>query len=178
MIASLFPTQIHSSPTDNLMLIVYANGSVWQNYRMRVKGPCEIDLRRFPFDTQTCRLMIESYSYHSQVCCAEAYTKWRAGHSVYASAGSNQHRSRSWAACSCLILFWMGGTKWRENYRNFVTHRYPTYKHDSEYPNGRWHALEAVFIFRRQYGFFILQVSRMVNSTPNATGDYRRTSRL
>lgn len=62
-----FSTKIHASPTENLMLIVYANGSVWQNYRMRVKGPCEIDLRRFPFDTQSCRLMIESYSYHSGV---------------------------------------------------------------------------------------------------------------
>lgn len=49
--------QIHESPTRNMMLILYANGSVWQNNRMRVTGPCDIDLRSFPFDEQACRLV-------------------------------------------------------------------------------------------------------------------------
>ena len=54
---------IHNSPTDNIMFILYEvsrtlgcnglqNGTVWINYRMWVKGPCNLDLRSFPFDTQ------------------------------------------------------------------------------------------------------------------------------
>lgn len=57
---------IHSSPTENTFVILYSNGTVWQNHRMRVRAPCEIDLRAFPFDTQKCFLVFESYSYNSQ----------------------------------------------------------------------------------------------------------------
>ncbi len=33
---------------------------------MKVKGPCNLDLHSFPFDTQTCALLFESYSYNSE----------------------------------------------------------------------------------------------------------------
>ncbi|VDM97355.1 unnamed protein product, partial [Thelazia callipaeda] len=57
-------TIIHSSPTDNIMFILYENGTVWINYRMSVKAPCDLDLRIFPFDTQSCILIFESYSHN------------------------------------------------------------------------------------------------------------------
>ncbi|VDN54695.1 unnamed protein product [Dracunculus medinensis] len=59
-------TMIHSSPTDNVMFILYENGTVWINYRMSVKAPCDLDLRTFPFDTQSCVLIFESYSHNSE----------------------------------------------------------------------------------------------------------------
>ncbi|GMT09980.1 hypothetical protein PFISCL1PPCAC_1277, partial [Pristionchus fissidentatus] len=59
-------TMIHASPTDNIMFILYENGTVWVNHRLSVKAPCELDLRRFPFDVQTCRIIFESYSHNSE----------------------------------------------------------------------------------------------------------------
>lgn len=59
-------SNIHTSPSENTFVILYRNGTVWQNHRMRVRAPCEIDLRAFPFDTQKCFLVFESYSYNSQ----------------------------------------------------------------------------------------------------------------
>ncbi|KAL3986095.1 Neurotransmitter-gated ion-channel ligand binding domain family protein [Acanthocheilonema viteae] len=57
-------TVIHASPTDNIMVILYENGTIWVNYRMSVKAPCELDLRIFPFDIQSCILRFESYSHN------------------------------------------------------------------------------------------------------------------
>lgn len=57
---------IHSSPSENTFVILYRNGTIWQNHRMQVRGPCEIDLRAFPFDTQKCFLTLESYSYNAR----------------------------------------------------------------------------------------------------------------
>ncbi|VDN91633.1 unnamed protein product [Brugia pahangi] len=57
-------TMIHASPTDNIMVILYENGTIWVNYRMSVKAPCDLDLRIFPFDTQSCTLRFESYSHN------------------------------------------------------------------------------------------------------------------
>ncbi|VDK64159.1 unnamed protein product [Anisakis simplex] len=65
-------TVIHSSPTANIMFILYENGTVWINYRMSVKAPCDLDLRTFPFDTQSCILVFESYSHNSE----EVKLKW------------------------------------------------------------------------------------------------------
>uniref|UniRef100_A0A915L0H1 Uncharacterized protein n=1 Tax=Romanomermis culicivorax TaxID=13658 RepID=A0A915L0H1_ROMCU len=39
---------------------------IWTNYRMRVKAPCVMDLKMFPFDKQRCSLIFESYSYNSE----------------------------------------------------------------------------------------------------------------
>ncbi|TKR86927.1 hypothetical protein L596_011423 [Steinernema carpocapsae] len=59
-------TMVHASPTDNIMFILYENGTVWINHRLSVKAPCDLDLRSFPFDTQTCMLIFESYSHNSE----------------------------------------------------------------------------------------------------------------
>nr|WRV86329.1 mod-1 [Meloidogyne graminicola] len=59
-------TSVHASPTDNIMFILYENGTVWINHRLSVKAPCNLDLRTFPFDTQNCVLLFESYSHNSE----------------------------------------------------------------------------------------------------------------
>uniref|UniRef100_A0A158R465 Ligand-gated ion channel 50 n=1 Tax=Syphacia muris TaxID=451379 RepID=A0A158R465_9BILA len=65
-------TAIHTSPTENVMFILYENGTVWINHRMSVKAPCELDLRTFPFDVQSCTLVLESYSHSSE----EVQLRW------------------------------------------------------------------------------------------------------
>jgi hypothetical protein len=92
-----YATRRHESPSPNLLAIVYPNGEVMLNQRVRVRvcfdlyrflqqqrtaflftnkqipkhpkhtqvqGPCAINLANFPMDSQTCELLLESYSYH------------------------------------------------------------------------------------------------------------------
>ncbi|VDO50732.1 unnamed protein product [Brugia timori] len=51
---------IHESPFRNVFLMVFANGTLWTNYRMKLTGPCDMNLKRFPFDQQKCFLTFES----------------------------------------------------------------------------------------------------------------------
>ncbi|CAG9530821.1 unnamed protein product, partial [Cercopithifilaria johnstoni] len=58
-------SSIHSSPSENTFVILYENGLVWSNFRLKVKAPCKMDLRMFPFDSIHCQLVFESYSFNT-----------------------------------------------------------------------------------------------------------------
>uniref|UniRef100_A0A4W6DKT5 GABA(C) receptor n=1 Tax=Lates calcarifer TaxID=8187 RepID=A0A4W6DKT5_LATCA len=53
----------HDTTTDNVMLRVYPDGKVLYSLRVTVTAMCSMDLSRFPLDTQTCSLEIESCKY-------------------------------------------------------------------------------------------------------------------
>ncbi|XP_039638575.1 gamma-aminobutyric acid receptor subunit rho-1-like isoform X4 [Perca fluviatilis] len=53
----------HDTTTDNVMLRLYPDGKVLYSLRVTVTSMCSMDLSRFPLDTQTCSLEIESYAY-------------------------------------------------------------------------------------------------------------------
>uniref|UniRef100_A0A914UXS1 Uncharacterized protein n=1 Tax=Plectus sambesii TaxID=2011161 RepID=A0A914UXS1_9BILA len=57
--------EIHDSPFRNVFLMLYPNGTVWVNYRVKVKGPCMMDLSKFPMDKQSCALVYESFNYNN-----------------------------------------------------------------------------------------------------------------
>ncbi|KAK0404517.1 hypothetical protein QR680_017485 [Steinernema hermaphroditum] len=65
--------EIHSSPTQNILLLIMSNGTIWVNYRVSLQGPCQLDLSYFPMDTQRCNIVFESYSYNT----AEVQIVWR-----------------------------------------------------------------------------------------------------
>ncbi|KAK6756095.1 hypothetical protein RB195_014469 [Necator americanus] len=65
-------TMIHASPSENVMTILYENGTLWINHRLSVKTPCNLDLRQFPFDVQSCILILESYSHNAE----EVQLRW------------------------------------------------------------------------------------------------------
>ncbi|KAG7258162.1 hypothetical protein CRUP_031587 [Coryphaenoides rupestris] len=54
----------HDTTTDNIMLRVYPDGKVLYSLRVTVTSMCSMDLSRFPLDTQTCSLEIESCWYN------------------------------------------------------------------------------------------------------------------
>ncbi|VDM96355.1 unnamed protein product, partial [Onchocerca ochengi] len=58
-------SSIHNSPTENTFVILYADGLVWSNFRLKVKAPCKMDLKMFPFDSIECQLIFESYSFNT-----------------------------------------------------------------------------------------------------------------
>jgi hypothetical protein len=79
---------IHKSPFENIFLMIFPNGSVWTNYRIKLTGwwgyyfinthnscpgPCEMNLQKFPMDVQRCSLTFESYNYNTE----EVRMSWR-----------------------------------------------------------------------------------------------------
>ncbi|VDK48198.1 unnamed protein product, partial [Cylicostephanus goldi] len=58
--------QIHESPFRSVFLMLFPNGSIMVNYRVRVKGPCSMELSNFPLDLQKCGLIYESFNYNNQ----------------------------------------------------------------------------------------------------------------
>lgn len=65
--------EIHKSPFTNIFLIVFSNGTIWTNYRIKLKGPCNMNLVAFPMDEQQCSLTFESFNYNTE----EVRMRWR-----------------------------------------------------------------------------------------------------
>lgn len=57
-------TEIHASPSPNVFLLIFPNGTVWINYRVVIQAPCKMNFTVFPMDVAHCFLVFESYSYN------------------------------------------------------------------------------------------------------------------
>ncbi|KAI6227452.1 Ligand-gated ion channel 50 [Aphelenchoides fujianensis] len=66
-------SDLHTSPTPNSFILLYPNGTVWVNYRLRVEGPCYVNLGNYPFNGEECELILESYAYNQ----GTVKLKWR-----------------------------------------------------------------------------------------------------
>ncbi|XP_057716173.1 gamma-aminobutyric acid receptor subunit rho-2a isoform X2 [Corythoichthys intestinalis] len=55
---------IHDTTTDNIMLRVFPDGHVLYSLRVTVTAACNMDFSRFPLDSQTCSLELESCWYN------------------------------------------------------------------------------------------------------------------
>ncbi|KAL3990641.1 cation transporter family protein [Acanthocheilonema viteae] len=120
---------IHTSPSQNILLLIFPNGTVWLNYRVSLQGPCQLDLTNFPMDTQQCNLIFESYSYNT----AEVRIVWRDWEPISIPNPSSK------------------------NLPDFVLTHSEHKNTTLFYTAGQWDQLEAVFIFRRLYGYYVLQ---------------------
>uniref|UniRef100_A0A7I4Z396 Ligand-gated ion channel 50 n=1 Tax=Haemonchus contortus TaxID=6289 RepID=A0A7I4Z396_HAECO len=118
--------QIHSSPFRNVFLMVFPNGSVWSNWRIKSTGPCKMDLSKFPMDTIECILTFESFNYNRE----EVHMVW---------------------SDSPLIQF-----KDIE-LPDFSMVNYSTSGDLTLYAAGYWDELTVTFVFRRRYGWYLLQ---------------------
>ncbi|KAI1720518.1 neurotransmitter-gated ion-channel ligand binding domain-containing protein [Ditylenchus destructor] len=121
-------TEVHISPSPNIFLMIYPNGTVWVNYRLQVLGPCDMNLELFPLDVQVCELVIESYAYNT----AKVALNWRDWNPVFSISKSK------------LADFTLYGIHWAKN-------RF-------EYAAGQWDQLTVSLTFSRAYGFYILQL--------------------
>ncbi|XP_029983675.1 gamma-aminobutyric acid receptor subunit rho-2 isoform X2 [Sphaeramia orbicularis] len=66
---------IHDTTTDNIMLRVYPDGHVLYSLRVTVTAACNMDFSRFPLDSQTCTLELESYAYTDE----DLMLYWKSG---------------------------------------------------------------------------------------------------
>lgn len=131
-IANSKAVAIHSSPSDNTLLIIFENGTVWLNYRLRVEGPCIMNFRNFPMDIQTCELVFESYPYNT----AEVMLDW-------------------------IEYFPVSVPNGIENIRlpDFEFFKFKWVKVQQAYTAGAWDQLRVEFYFKRLHGYYVLQVS-------------------
>uniref|UniRef100_A0A915EX23 Uncharacterized protein n=1 Tax=Ditylenchus dipsaci TaxID=166011 RepID=A0A915EX23_9BILA len=90
---------IHESPFRNVFLMIFSNSTIWTNYRMKLTGPCDMNLKRFPFDQQNVFLHLNP---------------------LIITQGS-------------VIAI------------------------EQMYPAGWWDELTVAFVFKRRYGWYILQ---------------------
>ncbi|XP_029972515.1 gamma-aminobutyric acid receptor subunit rho-1-like [Salarias fasciatus] len=126
---------IHDTTTDNVMLRVYPDGNVLYSLRVTVTAMCNMDLSRFPLDTQTCSLEIESCS----VFPSDAYTD------------------------DDLMLYWKKGneslnTDDRISLSQFLIQKFHTTTKLAFYSSTGWYnRLYIHFTLRRHIFFFLLQ---------------------
>uniref|UniRef100_A0A914XLW2 Uncharacterized protein n=1 Tax=Plectus sambesii TaxID=2011161 RepID=A0A914XLW2_9BILA len=120
--------RIHKSPFENIFLMIYPNGTVWVNYRVRVKGPCEMDFSSFPMDHQTCHLTLESFNYNQQEV------------------------DMRWINNTPISLL-----KETITLPDFTLTKYSAETVAVPYPAGIWNELTMKFTFSRRYGWYIFQ---------------------
>ena len=59
----------------DIMAQVYSGGSVWVSFPITSKIPCPMDLKRFPFDEQTCTFTLGSWSHQGAEVDLAPYVK-------------------------------------------------------------------------------------------------------
>ncbi|GMT10200.1 hypothetical protein PFISCL1PPCAC_1497, partial [Pristionchus fissidentatus] len=129
--------QIHDSPFKNIFLMLYPNGTVWVNYRTRVKGPCQMDLSNFPMDVQKCNLIYESFNYNKQ----EVQMSW---------APSKFDPDTGKMIAPIQIL----GDIVLPDYDLLA---YTAVAKELEYPAGMWDELHFELVFERRYIWYFMQ---------------------
>uniref|UniRef100_A0A915CTN8 Neurotransmitter-gated ion-channel ligand-binding domain-containing protein n=1 Tax=Ditylenchus dipsaci TaxID=166011 RepID=A0A915CTN8_9BILA len=106
-------TYIHSSPKSNILLIIYNNGTVWLNHRVRV---------------QVLHLVLESCGYST----AEVRLRWMEWNPVTIASEQLQ-----------LPDFRFVNLTYEQGIRTYTA--------------GQWDQLKVTFLFKRLYGYYILQ---------------------
>uniref|UniRef100_A0A7E5A244 Neurotransmitter-gated ion-channel ligand binding domain protein n=1 Tax=Panagrellus redivivus TaxID=6233 RepID=A0A7E5A244_PANRE len=121
--------EIHDSPFKNVFFTMLRNGTVWVNYRVRVRGPCAMDLSKFPMDSQDCSLVYISFNYNN----AEVKLRW------------NHDRPDPVYPLRKLML------------PDFDLVKIVPEMTEILYPAGKWDALTVTFTFKRRYVWYFMQ---------------------
>ncbi|KAK5985223.1 Acetylcholine-gated chloride channel subunit acc-2 [Trichostrongylus colubriformis] len=120
--------QIHDSPFRSVFLMLFPNGTVMVNYRVRVKGPCSLELSNFPLDLQTCGLIYESFNYNNQ----EVRMRWTTIDEPVQPMGA-------------IVL------------PDFDLFKISANRKEEPYPAGMWDELHVIIMFERRFVWYFMQ---------------------
>ncbi|PIO66303.1 Neurotransmitter-gated ion-channel ligand binding domain protein [Teladorsagia circumcincta] len=120
--------QIHDSPFRSVFLMLFPNGTVMVNYRVRVKGPCSLELSNFPLDLQTCGLIYESFNYNNQ----EVRMRWSA-------------IDEPVQPMAPIVL------------PDFDLFKITANRKEEPYPAGMWDELHVIIMFERRFIWYFMQ---------------------
>ncbi|XGW26833.1 hypothetical protein V3C99_007426 [Haemonchus contortus] len=120
--------QIHDSPFRSVFLMLFPNGTVMVNYRVRVKGPCSLELSNFPLDLQTCGLIYESFNYNNQ----EVRMRWSA-------------IDEPVQPMAAIVL------------PDFDLFKISANRKEEPYPAGMWDELHVIIMFERRFIWYFMQ---------------------
>ena len=130
-------SKFHSGTVDNRFLKIFFNkGLVVYHARIRLTASCRLNLRRYPFDEQTCFLAIESFG-HDEL---DMIYKW-----------SNDSRCVG-KACSSQILVY------ESDMANFVLMSAFKSKTKTTYHTDRFSWGTTQFQFKRRSQYFLVRV--------------------
>uniref|UniRef100_A0A914YFP9 Uncharacterized protein n=1 Tax=Panagrolaimus superbus TaxID=310955 RepID=A0A914YFP9_9BILA len=121
--------EIHDSPFKNVFFTLFSNATVWVNYRVKVRGPCIMDLTNFPMDTQSCSLVYLSFNYNNE----EVQLRW------------NTDRPDPVYPLRQIKLPDFDLIKIDPEIKEII------------YPAGKWDTLTVTFTFKRRYMWYFMQ---------------------
>ncbi|KAM7444361.1 hypothetical protein ABFA07_007030 [Porites harrisoni] len=116
-----------AKPSEDFLFELTENGRITYSHRKSLRLYCPMDLRKFPMDKQVCEMEFESYSYD----VGDVFYSWLNQDSVKIG---NKVQIPQFTLMD-----------WRQK---FILHEYAT---------GNFSTLVAVFRFKRQLGFYLLQ---------------------
>ncbi|KHJ81270.1 hypothetical protein OESDEN_19044 [Oesophagostomum dentatum] len=108
--------------------MLFPNGTVMVNYRVRVKGPCSLDLSNFPLDLQRCGLIYESFNYNNQ----EVRMRWA-------------EIEQPVVPLAEIML------------PDFDLFRISAHRQEEPYPAGMWDELHMQIMFERRFIWYFMQ---------------------
>uniref|UniRef100_A0A1I8HWS8 Neur_chan_LBD domain-containing protein n=2 Tax=Macrostomum lignano TaxID=282301 RepID=A0A1I8HWS8_9PLAT len=117
----------HDITIPNKLLRIKPNGEVYYSSRISLRLGCHMGLYRFPLDTQTCEIIMESYRFTRQ----ELRLRWRPEKPF--EINKNFHLPQfvltNWSTTSC----------------------------DTEYISGEYPCLRVQFVLRRVFAVYLIQ---------------------
>ncbi|CAF0948726.1 unnamed protein product [Rotaria sp. Silwood1] len=121
---------LHTIPTSNRLWRLFPDGSIWYSSRITVKARCNMNLKRFPVDTQICQLLIGSFAN----AASDIEYGWRLGN----------NKSVNFDAKVLLSQF------------DLI--KYPQYDEIRNMNGRNFSILRVDFVLKRHMGYYILQV--------------------
>ncbi|XP_070574020.1 glycine receptor subunit alpha-2-like isoform X2 [Ptychodera flava] len=119
--------ELHELTVANKALRIYPNGTVLYSMRLSLTLACNMDLRKYPMDSQVCHLEMESYGYRTH----DVVFKWKGGKPVSIN----------------------GAIEIPE----FVLHDIQTTESVNEYTTGNFTSLRVYFFLKRIFDFHLIQ---------------------